>query len=175
MRTTIATAAFAALAAGTLGVSAKDTVPNMAGSETLKDMTRDVLVECGANCANLVYLGGGSAVGEANLSSGTQSVAPMARPLNGTSGICEFGQPEKTEGIVFALDGVAVVAQQTNACNSAAQGLQFDPAVGNSWRDVSRLIYAGMPAAAGSNILLRDCNSAARRALVDNWNDIFSR
>lgn len=33
-------------------------------------------------------------------------------------------------------------------------------------------IYAGM-GPSGSNVFTRDCNSAARRALVTNWNDIF--
>lgn len=171
MRSTIAMATFAALAAGTAGVSALDTIPNMAGSDTLKNMTQDVLIECGANCAGLTYIGTGSGAGQNNLKAGVQSVAPMSRALN--TGVCDVTNRSKAEGIVVALDGVNIVGQETNVCNSSAQGLQFDPAVNNSWRDVLRSIYAGMPAGSSTDPLVRDCNGAARRALIANWNDIF--
>ncbi len=171
MRSTIAMATFAALAAGTAGVSALDSAPNFAGSDTLKNMTQDVLVECGANCAGLNYIGTGSGNGQANMNAGTQGVAPMSRALN--TGVCSNANRNKAEGLVVAPDGVNVVGSDTTTCNAAGQGLQFDPAVSNSWRDILRLIYAGMPAGTSTDPTIRDCNSAARRALISNWDDIF--
>jgi ABC-type phosphate transport system substrate-binding protein len=171
MRSTIAMATFAALAAGTVGVSALDTNPNFAGSDTLKNMTQDVLVECGANCAGLTYIGTGSGAGQNAVVAGTQGVAPMSRAFN--NGICAQTNRTHAEGVVVALDGVNVIGMDTNVCNSAAQGLDFDPATANSWRAVLRTIYTGMPGLTSTDPLARDCNSTARRALIASWNDIF--
>lgn len=180
MRSTIAMATFAALAAGTLGVSAKDTIPNMAGSDTLKNMTQDVIANCGTACSGLTYIGTGSGAGQNNIEGGViQAIAPMSRTVN--TGICDTvvaggASTRTTEGIVVALDGVDIIGDAGNACNGAGQGLRRDLfATGQStaWRDVLRTLYAGMPSGASSDVLLRDCNSAARRSLVDNWDNLF--
>ena len=58
MRSSIAMATFTALAAGTVGVGALDSVPAMTGSDTIKDLTIAVVNACGANCKGV---SGGSA------------------------------------------------------------------------------------------------------------------
>jgi len=173
MRSTIAAATFAALAAGTLGVGALDNVPNLTGSDTLKAITLDVLIECGANCTGVAYIGTGSSAGQTNLVNGTQSIAPMSRALN--SGLCTNASRTNAEGVVFSLDGVNVVGNEAKVCNSAAGGIDYPGTAGvatNDWRNALRTIYAGMPTNQ-NNILLRDCNSAARRALIASWDNIF--
>jgi cysteine-rich repeat protein len=180
MRSTIAMATFAALAAGTLGVSAKDSISNMAGSDTLKNMTQDVIANCGANCSGLTYIGTGSGNGQNNIEGGTiQAIAPMSRAVN--TGICDTqtaGGPNTrtTEGIVVALDGVDIVADAGNACNGTNQGLRRDLTGSGSstaWRDVLRTLYTGMPAGSSTDVLARDCNSSVRRNLINNWDDLF--
>jgi hypothetical protein len=104
----------------------------------------------------------------------------MSRAL--TSGICDTvgttGGPSTrtTESLVFALDSADIVANTATACNTSGQGLRRDVAATGAptaWRDVLRLLYAGMPAGASTDILQRDCNSSARRSLVNNWDDLF--
>jgi len=108
-RSIMALATFAALAAGTTGVSALDNMSNFAGSDSLKEMTDDVLVECGANCAGLHYVGNGEERATDALNSGIQSVAPMTHPLgNGAfrNSICLNANRTKAEGLVVALDQI---------------------------------------------------------------------
>ena len=180
MRSTLAMATFAALAASAAGVSALDANPHMFGSDTLKKLTTKILVQCGANCAGLVYDGTGSGAGQTALLGAAQSVAPMSRALN--SGICADPGRTTAEGIVLALDGVNIVGDNGNAGSVACNGnpgTSFDSTTGLSftggttWRDQLRLVYAGMPAGTSTDPLARDCNSAARVALVNNWNDLF--
>jgi hypothetical protein len=173
MRSTIAAATFVALGAGTLGVGALDQIAHMTGSDTLKAITIDVIAACGTNCAGLTYDGTGSGVGQSALTAGTQSVAPMSRALN--NGVCSNAGRDTAEGAVMALDGVNVVGNENRVCNgtigadfSSTQGLE----PGANWRNALRIIYAGMPTGQ-DDILVRDCNSAARRALVSSWDDIF--
>ena len=98
-----------------------------------------------------------------------QSVAPMSRSLGElicTPGLGQ-GNPSTAAGILSCLDGIAIVAAQSAApsCN-----LRYDSGNPSDWRDVLRLLYAGAnPFPDGR----RDCNSAARRSLVDNWGLLF--
>ncbi len=173
MRSTIATATFAALAAGTVGVGALDTIPSMVGSDTLKQLTTQVINSCKASgeCLGLGYIGTGSGNGQSALSNNTQSVAPMSRALN--SGICTNAGRSTAEGLVVALDALSIAGNPANVC---AAGLDFTgaaPAVtSNDWRNVLRQIYTGM-GTASTNILTRDCNNAARVALLNDWDAIF--
>jgi hypothetical protein len=184
MRSTIAMAAFAALAAGAVGVSALDSNPHMVGSDTLKKLTTAILSKCtteaataglpGTSCGGLTYDGTGSGAGQSALLAGTQSVAPMSRALN--TGICSNAGRTTAEGIVVALDGVSIVGDGTNAGSVACNGdttTSNDPAHGlaiaagsNGWRDVLRMVYAGMPSGTSTDPLARDCNSAARWNLI---------
>src|SRR6478609_1479794 len=118
MRSSIAMATFMALAAGTVGAGALDKVPNMVGSDTLKNLTLQVLSNCTALHPlgdPIGYDGTGSGAGENALkivsAASTQLIAPMSRAMN--ANICTGGptaaQRAGAEGMVVALDGLAIV------------------------------------------------------------------
>jgi len=217
MRTTIAIASFLTVAAGAVGANALSGMTAMKGSDTLYDVTLDVIAFHNANhvppAAQItsVYVGGGSGGGQTLIQAGTaQTVAPMSRALN--NGICAValtataGAPslQTAEGMVVGLDGLSIVGSITTsaspACNGtvdAVDGLcpAADSSVGlastkaiaytdaagvaqtytlTNWTDALRIVYGGATMAAGSNIALRDCNSPLRRALVDNWGNLFA-
>jgi ABC-type phosphate transport system substrate-binding protein len=187
MRKSIALGTFAALAAGSVGAGALDSVPSMRGSDTLKDITTNIVSQCTALAAYpadndatkagnqpIVYDGTGSGNGETAMKSATalQWVAPMSRALG--TGICDSAAPRAgAEGVVFALDGLSIVFGPGVA---NAEGIDHTGTVAgdttNNWRTVLREIYTGM-GASGNNIFARDCNSAARRAIVNNWDNLF--
>jgi cysteine-rich repeat protein len=130
-----------------------------------------------------------------------QTVAPMSRFLSAgaTGNTCTvssagggaWGAPSTAEGLVFGMDGISVVAAKAaggaTTCNGtlddcdatteATAGLAYSGTTAgytfSNWRDVLRQVFAGMSNTAGSNIALRDCNSAVRRSLLDNYNSIF--
>lgn len=182
MRSSIAMATFTALAAGTVGVGALDSVPAMSGSDTIKDLTVAVINACGANCKGvsggsagtygLTYIGTGSGFGQTAMGglTPTQSIAPMSRALN--NGICSDANRTEAEGLVISLDAVNVVVNSTNV---GAEGIDYAGSAGvttNDWRNVLREIYAGLPTGT-NNLFARDCNSATRRAIVNNWDNVF--
>ena len=180
MRSSIAMATFMALAAGTVGAGAIDSVPHMVGSDTLKNLTLQVLSSCTALHTlgdPITYDGTGSGSGENAMkivdATRTQLIAPMSRAM-GTA-ICSVAGATRAgaEGMVVALDGVAVIVNNTTV---GAEGIDYpgvaaDPA--NQWRTVLRLIYMGMDPAVGTNVFARDCNSDARKAIVNNWDNVF--
>jgi ABC-type phosphate transport system substrate-binding protein len=182
MRNSIAMATFMALAAGTVGAGALDSVPHMTGSDTLKELTLSVLSHCTAlqGLGNPIgYDGTGSGNGETAMKTipGTQLIAPMSRPLGSAicvaSGSPTAAQRAGAEGMVVALDGVAIAV---NSSTVGAEGIDYpgnaaDPS--NQWRTVLRQIYFGMDPSVGSNVFARDCNSAARLAIVNNWDNVF--
>ncbi len=144
MKKLLAAATLVALGAGTIGVGALSNV-NLKGSDTLKDVTLDILGVCPA-ATGLVYLGTGSGNGEGLLrdtgvpggvndgvgkSNGCtlpncQTVAPMSRFLQ-SGATCAFPKaytgstaPDLrsaalAEGISFALDGIVVVGSAVHA------------------------------------------------------------
>ena len=204
MRKSIALGTFAALAAGSVGAGALDSVPSMRGSDTLKNITTAMVAQCTAmgtypvdnNPAQagnqpILYDGTGSSSGENGLkpAAALQWIAPMSRALG--TGICDAAAPKAgAEGIVFALDGLSIAfgpvtgnptsgptgTEGAPLLTGATQGVDYTGAAGvssNVWRTVLREVYAGM-GASGSNIYARDCNSAARRALVSNWDNLFA-
>ena len=181
MRSSIAIATFMALGAGTVGAGALDAVPSMVGSDTLKNLTIQVLNNCTALHTlgdPIKYDGTGSGAGENAMkiisAASTQLIAPMSRALG--AGICTGPTPAQragAEGMIVALDGLAIV---TNTLNTGVEGIDYpgvakDPA--NQWRTVLRLIYTGMDPSVGNNVFLRDCNSAARQGIVNNWDNVF--
>jgi hypothetical protein len=140
MRTTIALATFLVVGAGAVGVSALD----LKGSDTLEGITKALLLDAALDCGGtgntpaggLVYVGTGSSNGESAIISNIQAVAPMSRFLNpaipGTTGqVCSLpntaaaGSPSQqtSEGIVFALDGLSIVASEgtggADICNGS--------------------------------------------------------
>jgi len=188
MRKSIALGTFAALAAGSVGAGALDSVPQMLGSDTLKDITTTIVSQCtalgtystdndAATAGNqpLVYFGTGSGNGESNMKPATaaQWVAPMSRALG--TGICDSAASHAgAEGVVFALDGLSIVFGPNNL--PGADGLDYTPgaagATSNNWRTVLREVYTGL-GATGNNVFARDCNSASRQTLLNNWNNLF--
>jgi len=175
MRSSIAMATFLALAAGTVGAGAFDAVPHMVGSDTLKNLTLQVLNKCTAlhNLGDpIVYDGTGSGSGENAMKlltgTGAQLIAPMSRPMG--TGVCTNTARGGAEGMIVALDGVSIVTNGANA--PAGQGIDFSATL--DWRQVLRLVYTGMDIGVGNNLFLRDCNSDARKAIVNNWDAVFT-
>jgi hypothetical protein len=137
MRTTMALAAFCAVGAGGAVVGANSDVA-MKGSDTLEDVTQEILASCGIPTST-TYIGGGSSAGEAaliNAASGStaQTIAPMSRFLRGSpnggnpTGVCKHsGGPSTSEALAFALDGMAITADGTSAsgCGGLAASGSF--------------------------------------------------
>lgn len=196
MRTTIVGATLLLFGAGAASVGALDNV-NMQGSDTLEDITKDVLAQCPlATAAGIAYRGGGSTTGENAMIAGTQTVSPMSRFINAKTGTCAAGST--AEGLAIALDGLAIVAGATNA-NACGGGLAYsntksfavvdgsgNPVVNcpgcdagtntyklANWRDVIALVYGGKTHAAAGTPGAIDCDGAVRRSLVDTWGNLF--
>jgi hypothetical protein len=177
----LAFASMIAVTAGAAGVGAFDQVPAMVGADSMKDLTIAILNNCAALHVlgdPIQYDGIGSATGEFALRTigfgAKQMVAPMSRPLG--SGICSgptAAQRQGAEGMVIALAGVAIVGSSANV---GAEGIDYPGAAQNpfnNWREVLRLVYTGMPSSVGNNVFLRDCNSQARKDIVNNWDNVF--
>ena len=128
MRTTIALAAFLVAGAGAVGVSALD----LKGSDTLEGVTSALLTDAALDCGGttntpagtLVYIGTGSGNGESAILSGAQQVAPMSRALAAaaTCAAADGGFVPTAEGIVFALDGLSIVASNSTGSSEACNG-----------------------------------------------------
>src|SRR5690348_3190779 len=87
------------------------------GSDTLFGAITDAINQSGLQ-SDLQYLGGGSGLGEKGLLAGTQTIAPMSRPLS-TGAINDLlNQGIEPVATVIGLDGVAVFVK---ASESAAQ------------------------------------------------------
>jgi len=195
MKKTIVIATFLAVGAGSAGVSALD----LKGSDTLKEFTLSVInANVCPGATSLVYLGGGSGAGESAMTAATptQAVAPMSRFLNSGG-----ATPNAAEGVAFAADGITISVSKAHAacdanansgtgCTAQAGGLRqsgtlnggaytLGTAAVAGWRDVLRLVYFGLANTTGSNpdplaaTPLRDCNSAVRQDLVNNYGNLF--
>ena len=170
--------------------TAKDNVA-LRGSDTLEQVTIDVLAACPAAVAKgITYLGGGSSTGGNAMMLGAQTVSPQSRPLSSTEG-CTAS--ETSEGLVIGLDGLSILAGATNA-NACGGGLAFSttktipvtttagaPAIDctgcdadtnnyrlTDWRDVLALVYGGV-----HHTPVKNCASDVRRSLVANWANLF--
>ncbi|HXI55540.1 MAG TPA: hypothetical protein VNO55_05750 [Polyangia bacterium] len=197
MRTKIVGATFLMVGVGVVAVvntvGAMDNIA-LQGSDTLEQVTKDVLAQCpGATGKGITYNGGGSTTGENAMTAPTptQTTAPMSRALGNTTAICAKGAT--AEGIVVGLDGIAVVASATEG-NKCGGGLAFStsksfnvtdangaPVVNcpgcdsgtntyhlTDWKDVLALVFGGKPHAGAT-----DCNSDVRKSLVNNWGSLF--
>ena len=147
------------------------------GSDTLKDVTNQVLASC-PGAGGLTYTGTGSGAGEnaMNASPATQSVAPMSRKVK-----CTISAAKPTaEGKVLGYDGIAVAASSCTgltgsdclAFSTGLPGYTFQAGSDNGPYSVAcdalRIIYFGRDHANNT-----DCNSAVRHSLVDNWDAVF--
>lgn len=190
MRTKIGIATFLVVAFGAGVVAALDNVA-LRGSDTLEDLTKQVLAQCpGASSAGITYLGGGSSAGEDALRTGAQTVSPMSRFLQSQRTCAVAGGAARAEGLVVALDGLAITADEESAagCGGVAfstsksvavsdsngvAGLQCPGCAGATYniadhRDVLRIIFAGVHKD-GS----KDCNSDVRHSLANQWGALF--
>jgi hypothetical protein len=190
MRKTIVGATFVVFAAGASAVGALDNVA-LQGSDTLEQLTLDVLAVCpGATTRGITYRGGGSSTGGNAMIAGTQNVSPQSRALSAAEGCT---RAETSEGLVIALDGLSIVGAQ-NTANACGGGLAFstgktfpvtnaaggavvdcpgcDPGTSNyrlgTWKDVLGLVYAGIGKAGP-----KACDGDVRRSLVNNFGALF--
>ena len=178
MRGVTLVAIFVALAASAVGAGALDSVPILRGSDSMGALTLSVINQCSAlhSLSDPIHLSrAGATLAENALraSPSTQLIAPMSRALG--AGVCSVAASDRqnAQGMVIALDAVTIAI---NADSMGAEGIDYTGTAGdpqNAWREVLRLVYAGMPGAAGNNIFARDCNSAARQAIVNNWDNVF--
>jgi hypothetical protein len=148
--------------------AAPDPVPptNFAGSDTLRDVTLDVINSCQGGLGGVMnYLGGGSTAGANAMVAGDQQVAPMSRFLKAGAecgGLSNTGQ-----GCRVGLDGIGIYADDEvlNHCDTirytdvmqvternGVAGIQCPSCDTNNvytfqdWRDVLRVVYAGQTA-----------------------------
>jgi len=195
MKKTILVSTFLAVGTSAVAVSALD----LKGSDLFKEFTLSVInaaVCPGATSLN--FLGGGSGAAETAMTTTpiTQSVAPMSRFL-------QFGgmTPNFAEGVAFAQDVITLAVSRAHAacdpnaatgvgCTVQPGGLRSSGTLNGGaytlgtaavagWRDVLRLVYFGLDHATGSNpsptvaTPVRDCASATRTDLVNNYANLF--
>ena len=135
MRKLLAGAAFLVLGGGTASTASAQ-VMQMKGSDTLEEITKDIIVACSAghlagalgSPSPINYVGGGSGGGESAMSgTAVQQIAPMSRQLNsGNGALCSATTGNE---LLIGLDGIAVVAADqlaldstTSACGDAIVG-----------------------------------------------------
>jgi len=197
MRTSIAGAALLLVGAGAATVAAVDTTGNnlaLNGSDTLFDVTQSVITACatafGDFTANgITYAGGGSGTGAGQMISNTQEIAPMSRALK-NSEYCSTaapGGPALTEALLVGIDGVAVLANQTNSCSSATAnnvgiGGAFDVTADGTPGGAAAGTYAFADSLDALKVLyfglthdgVYDCAGPTRKTLIRQWKNLFT-
>jgi len=178
MRKSLAIAALFAASGSAAGAGAL----NMLGSDTLLNVTTDVLAVCpGASGIN--YVGTGSSNGEAamvatanGVTTGTfatgQKIAPMSRFPN--SNICTVGStgvpgPLATAtGLVIGIDGIVIATSPgtVSACNSSTH------TVNACTNEVGGLAYS--TSVAVPQVVVAGTTYAATTYTFQNWKDVLS-
>jgi cysteine-rich repeat protein len=137
----------------------------MLGSDTLREVTRDVILTCQLE-NNIDYRGTGSTNGGNAMRTKDQQIAPQSRFLNSQE--CnDFGTaPQRGQGVTIGLDGIGVFGDGSEAttCNTirytgslnvternGVAGVQCPNCSGTTytfsdWRDVLRIVYTGQSA-----------------------------
>ena len=204
MRKSFAMATFFVAGAGAIGVGAL----TLAGSDTLFTITRDMVLSFNGGAAlcsgatSITYNGGGSGAGENSMLAGNQTVAPMSRFLgaNACKGVNDAGIPTTANGLIVALDGLAIIGSishaGTAACNGAtggddagacttAAGVPIDKTVGLvSDKTVTLPDSSTYTFNKWSDVLrilymgkdhngVVNCNSAIRNFLANSWASVF--
>ncbi len=188
MRTSIAGAAILLAGVGATTVAAVTSGNNLAlnGSDTLFDVTRDVITACGTQFPSgsgdfaskgITYEGGGSGVGATQMGGGKQEIAPMSRALKNTE-YCTL-TPQFAADLLIGIDGVAIVTSKNSSCStSTVNGVGKASFAGYTLGAIS-----GIPSSIDALRLLfmgldqngtRDCNSATRKSLIQNWTNLFT-
>jgi hypothetical protein len=164
-----------------------------------------------AGVAPLNYIGGGSSNGEQAMLDAvttapnpdliaTQVTAPMSRELQ-AGRTCRAQDPTRAQGYVVALDGLAIVEEDSNT-QCASNGVAFNPECievqdlngiagisndecpgcesGNTQYcfsnefDVLRVLFSGMHKNGGATIGNQRCNSDVRHSLAASWDKIHA-
>jgi hypothetical protein len=187
MNRTIAAGVFSAAALLAPAVLALDLV----GSEELGQLTQQVISNC-SSAGGLTAKGGGNEAGELAML-GSQQIAPLSsRFLERTT--CDGPDPEEADGLLLALDAVVAVVDSDSSQGSCSAlgssasiavserngvpGLQCPGCVDGSYtlggfRDLLRIVYAGLPEAAGADMAQRDCNSDLRHSIAAGYLALF--
>lgn len=132
----------------------------IAGSDTLEVISKNIIETVCNESPALTYGGGGSSTGENAMLSGAQDFAPMSRPLKCSVSV---GAGRSSCAIHVADDALAVF-RSTPGAGSACT---------NVTRDVLRQIYFGAgPTGNGAG---SDCGNATRRSLISNWGSVFGQ
>jgi hypothetical protein len=111
--------AFISLSVCLLGLtsSASAWAAALNGSDDLFNVVQSILAGCAGTMGfGLSYEGGGSGVGAFQMINGTQEISPMSRPLE-SSEYCT--NPTTSQGLLIGLDGVSILANQSNSCSSS--------------------------------------------------------
>lgn len=187
MRTSIAGAAILLAGVGATTAAAVTSGNNLKlnGSDTLFDVTRDVITACGTQfpgsngfaTKGITYEGGGSGVGAGQLGLQNQEIAPMSRALK-SGEFCGL-TPQFAADLLVGIDGVAFVTSKSSSCSTTTVN-QVGKA---SFGGYTLGTVAGVPASIDAMRLLwmgldktgaRDCNSAVRKTLIQSWTNMFT-
>lgn len=187
MRTSIAGAAILLAGVGATTAAAVTTGNNLNlnGSDTLFDVTNDVITACGTQfpgasgfaTKGITYAGGGSGVGAGEMGLGLQEIAPMSRGMK--SGEYCGSTPQNAADLLIGIDGVAIVTSKSSSCSTTTVN-QVGKASFNGYMlgavtgipasiDALRLLYMGLDQTGA-----RDCNGANRKALIQSWTNLFT-
>ncbi len=187
MRTSIAGAAILLAGVGATTAAAVTSGNNLKlnGSDTLFDVTNDVITACGTQfpggsgfaTKGITYEGGGSGVGAGQMDLGTQEIAPMSRGLK-SGEFCGL-TPQNAADLLIGIDGVAIVTSKSSSCSTTTVNQVGKAAFGGytlgtvsgipASIDALRLLYMGL-----DHTGARDCNSATRKSLIQNWTNLFT-
>jgi ABC-type phosphate transport system substrate-binding protein len=186
MRTSIAGAAILLAGVGATTAAAVTSGNNLKlnGSDTLFDVTNDVITACGTQfpggtgfaTKGITYEGGGSGVGAGQMGLGTQEIAPMSRGLK-SGEFCSL-TPQNAADLLVGIDGVAIVTSKSSSCSTGTVN-QVGKATFGGYTlgatgipasiDALRLLYMGL-----DHTGARDCNSTVRKTLIQNWTNLFT-
>ena len=152
------------------------------GDPAISGTTTETLSLC-PGASGLTYDGKGSG-------NSSQSVAPSAAFLGGEVCLLPPAAQTTAAGLVIGLDAIALVGDLATAgsatcngvdvtdCSPEAAGIAYDitvnrpvhgPYTFNSWRDVLRVLYAGVT----NDPSDQGCDSEIRQTIANNWGNLF--
>ncbi|MGA2447650.1 MAG: hypothetical protein ABTD50_03120 [Polyangiaceae bacterium] len=206
MKNSLLIATFVVASAGAVGATVgafTGSLENLAGSDTLYDVTTDLVTPYNATTnpygcqliqpqGTIGYMGGGSGAGENAMiaSPPTQYVAPMSKMMD--TGICAH-TPAPAAGCVIGLDGVAILGATANSgipqCNGVSPA-QDDAGCGSVTDLANGVNYSRTPINAcgqtfssyasilrilwfGGASGAQNCDSMIRFCLSNNYGDFF--
>ena len=139
------------MAAAFAGAGTASAQQALRGSDTLENLTEEVIAACPGATGNIVYTGGGSGAGQSAMSGAapTQRVAPMSRQLNGAQCTANSRQ------VLIGLDGLSILAKNSTGGNPATCTDDIGGAA---------IALTGVPASSSRAQRTRSAPASARRA-----------